>query len=192
MKALLIIDMQIGSFSPYSARYNTMEVISKINQLAEAFHQQNDKIIYIKHNGSKENCLIPNTTEYNILPELVQNTTDITVVKEANDAFYQTELESILKQNSITQLYICGCATDYCVDATVKSALTKDYELFITSDAHTTADRPYVDAPTLINHYNWLWADMTPTKYRISVSNPRDSSIVIIKHLRVVILLSDR
>lgn len=169
MKALLIIDMQLGSFSPYSTRFNTLNIIAKINQLSSSFRREKLQVLFIKHNGKKKNYLVPNTPEFDILPELTQDNTDITVIKEANDAFYQTELQSILKQNNITQLYICGCATDYCVDATVKSALTKEYEIFIASDAHTTANRPYIDAPTLINHHNWLWADMTPTKHRITV-----------------------
>lgn len=31
MKALLIIDMQIGSFKPYALRYDTLGVIERIN-----------------------------------------------------------------------------------------------------------------------------------------------------------------
>lgn len=169
MKALLIVDMQLGSFTPYSTRYNTYQIIKNINTLSEVFHRLNYPVIFIKHDGTKENCLLPNTKDFDILPEMIQKTTDLSIVKEANDPFYKTELQSVLIQKEITQLYICGCATDFCVDSLVKSALTKDYELFIASDAHTTADRPHIDAPTIIQYYNWLWSDMTATKYKISV-----------------------
>lgn len=170
MKALLIVDMQLGSFTPYSARYNTSQIIENINTLIEVFNKLNFPVIFIKHNGTKENCLLPNTKDFDILPELTQETSDLTVIKEANDPFYKTDLESLLNQKEVSQLYICGCATDFCVDSLVKSALTKDYELFIASDAHTTANRPHVEAPTIIQYYNWIWSEMTATKHKITVS----------------------
>jgi nicotinamidase-related amidase len=169
MKALLIIDMQRGSFKPYSIRYNAMQTIEQINLLSAKFREPGYPVIYIQHNGTKENCFLPNTTDFEILPELVQVSSDIIILKEANDAFYNTELQSVLNKKNVDELYICGCATDFCVDATVKSALSKDYKIYVASDAHTTANRPHVDAPTIIQHYNWLWSDLTPTKHKISV-----------------------
>lgn len=169
MKALLIIDMQIGSFKPYSIRHNTMQTIERINILSQNFRNLGYPIIYIKHDGTKEEYLLPNTVDFDILPELPQEASDIIVVKEANDAFYNTELQSMLTQKDIDELYICGCATDFCVDATVKSALVRDFKIYIASDAHTTAKRPHIDAPTIIHYYNWLWSDLTATKHKISV-----------------------
>lgn len=169
MKALLIIDMQIGSFKPYSIRYNTAQTIEQINLLSRKFRSLKYPVIYIKHDGTREDYLLPHTKDFDILPELEQNSSDIIVVKEANDAFYNTDLESILIKKDIDELYICGCATDFCVDATVKSALIRNFKIYIASDAHTTASRPHIAAATLIKHHNWLWADLTPTKYKISV-----------------------
>lgn len=169
MKALLVIDMQIGSFKPYSVRHNTTSTIEQINILSEEFRKHKYTVIYIKHNGTKEGWLLPNTKDFDILPELIQESTDIFITKEANDAFYNTELQSTLRQRDIEELYICGCATDFCVDSTVKSALSKDYKIYVASDAHTTASRPDVDASTIIKYYNWLWNDLTPTKHKISV-----------------------
>lgn len=168
-KALLIIDMQKGSFKPYTLRYDTFGVIERINTLSTYFRQNNDPVIFIQHDGSKENHFLPETEDWQLLPELLKHADDIVVSKTANDAFYQTDLEKILSENGITELYITGCATDFCVDATLKSALSKDYRITVAEDAHTTADRPHITAPTVIQHYNWLWADMTPTKAKIQV-----------------------
>jgi nicotinamidase-related amidase len=169
MKALLIIDMQTGSFKPYSIRYNTMHTIERINSLSENFRTLGYPVIYIKHDGSKRNCFIPNTKDFEILPELVQKPSDIVVIKETNDAFYNTELQSILVRENVNELYICGCATNFCVDSTVKSALAKDFKIYIASDAHTTVSCPHIDAQTIIQYYNWLWNDLTPTKHKITV-----------------------
>lgn len=169
MRALLIIDMQLGSFRPYSLRHDTMGVVDRINKLSAQFRSKGDKIIFIQHDGTKENAFLPGTDDWQILPELDIRSTDIVVSKIANDAFYKSDLAAVLAQHDIAELYITGCATDFCVDSTIKSALTKEYQVTVVSDAHTTASRPHIDAPTVINHYNWLWADMTPTLHELQV-----------------------
>ncbi len=163
--------MQIGSFIPYSSRYNTYNVIKNINLLASAFRSNGDLIIFIQHDGTRKNCFLPNSNEWQLLPELEQSNSDLYLNKTANDSFYQTNLQEILAENHINDVVITGCATDFCVDSTVKSALTKDYNVTVVGDAHTTANRPHADALTLIKHYNWLWSETTPTKHKIEVMN---------------------
>jgi nicotinamidase-related amidase len=174
MKALLIIDMQRGSFIPYSLRYDTFGVIERINRLSKNFREQGDKVIFIQHDGSKENVFIPGSEDWKMLPELTLEKDDLTVSKTANDSFYKSELQTLLEKLNITELYFSGCATDFCVDATVKSALTKEYSITVLSDAHTAANRPHIDAQTVIKHYNWLWADLTPTPSKIKVISTED------------------
>jgi len=168
MKALLIIDMQAGSFSEIP-RFDSENVIEIINSLSALYRRNEEKVIFIQHDGSKENCFIPGTEEWKILPDLVINKDDIFVSKMANDAFYQTELDSFLRTNGINDITITGCATDFCVEATIQSALVKDYNITIVKDGHTTADRPHADANTVINHYNWVWENMSPTQGKLEV-----------------------
>jgi nicotinamidase-related amidase len=170
MKALLIIDMQKGSFKPYSCRHDTLGTIDRINSLSSKFRANNYPVIFIQHDGSKQNCFFPNSVDWQILPELIRLPSDITLNKTANDSFYKTSLQSILSDNKISELFVSGCATDFCVDTTVKAALSRDYKVTVIEDAHTTASRPYIDAQTVINHYNWLWTDMSPTKHKLAVT----------------------
>lgn len=174
MKALIVIDMQLGSFRPYTVRHDAYGVIERINRLSDYFRKQNLPVIFIRHDGTKENAFIPGTEEWKLLPELTVSTGDIFISKTANDAFYSSGLQRVLSEMKIEELYFTGCATDFCVDSTIKSALTKDYRITVVSDAHTTAGRPYVAAGILIAQYNWMWADMTPTKHRIRVQTTDD------------------
>ena len=79
-----------------------------------------------------------------------------------------------LAKSNITEIFVTGCATDFCIDATVKSAVSRDYEVTVVEDAHTTADRPHLTAPKVIEHYNWLWREMTPTNFKIQVIRTKD------------------
>jgi nicotinamidase-related amidase len=169
MKALLIIDMQKTSFTPKTPRFDSEGVINRINKLSHKFRLDGDKVIYIQHDGTKEGFCIPNTVEWEILSSLDIKSDDLIISKTANDSFYRTALKEALTKLDINEIIITGCATDFCVDSTIKSALVNDFNIIVIKDGHTTADRPNLKAKQVIDHYNWIWSEMTPTKGKIKV-----------------------
>lgn len=162
MKALIIIDMQVGSFIDIE-RYDAVGVIERINALADLYRKESNKVIFVQHDGTKENCFLPGTPEWEILEELVIEPEDNFIVKTANDSFYQTDLDTLLKTYEINDITITGSATDFCIESTVQSAIVKDYNITIIKDGHTAADRPYLTAKSVIDHYNWVWENLSPT-----------------------------
>ncbi len=174
MNALLIIDMQEGSFTPATPRLDAENVIRKINLLAEKFRNAGDTVIFIQHDGTKENSYVPGTHDWKLLSSLVIHPEDCIIAKTANDAFYKTDLNNTLKLRGVTDIFITGCATDFCVDATVHGALTNEYNVTIIKDCHTTADRPHLRAEKIIEHHNYLWANLTPTNGTIVLAHSDD------------------
>ena len=169
MKALLIIDMQNVSFTPKTPRFDSENVIKRINILSDKFRKNGDIVIFIQHDGSKEGFCIPSTEEWAILSSLEIDENDLFISKTANDSFYNTTLKNDLIRLGIEEIVITGCATDFCVDSTVKSALTNDFKIIVISDGHTTADRKNISAKQVIDYYNWIWDEMTPTKSKIEI-----------------------
>ena len=172
--ALLVIDMQKGSFTPATPRYNTEGVVDKINTIAATLRAKGRPILYIQHDGSQQNNFLPGSSDWEILDGLEVEEVDLRVSKTANDCFYESPLAQQLKDTASTHLLITGCATDFCVAATVQSALAKNYRLTVISDAHTTADRPHLPAEKIIVHYNWVWQNMLPTKGSLKVMSASD------------------
>jgi len=170
MEALLIIDMQIGSFR-LAKRYDENEIVQRINRISDYFRKNKKPVIFVQHDGTKENYLYTGTEDWKILPELNQKEFDLYIEKEANDSFYRTNMLKVLNDYKIDHLYIAGCATDFCVNATVHSALVKDYNLTIVRDCHTTADRPDLKADKIILFHNWLWENLTPTQGKILIKS---------------------
>ena len=162
MKALLIIDMQNGSFTEETPRYKAADVIHHMNQLADFFRNNKDMVIFIQHDGSRQGDFIQGTEEWQLLPALKRHASDQYISKTANDCFYRSSLQDLLQSKGIRELVITGCATDFCVDATIKSAFTKDYNITVIKDGHTTTNREDITADKLINHYNWIWGNMLP------------------------------
>ncbi|MGN7889988.1 isochorismatase family protein [Dyadobacter endophyticus] len=168
-KALLIIDMQKGSFTEATPRYNTEGVVQIINSLTAAFRAKSWPVLFIQHDGSAMNEFVPFTTEWELLDDLKIDTDDIRIDKYANDVFYRSELQKKLGLLAINELVITGCATDFCVESTIQSAVSKDYNITVIEDGHTTGNRPNMNARQVIDHYNWVWKNMIPTKGKIEV-----------------------
>ena len=169
-KALLIIDMQKGSFTAKTPRYDTDGVVKRINELTVLFRQLKYPVVFIQHDGTGTGEFEKNAPDWENLDELTVAPYDIRIDKYANDVFYRSTLQARLTELEIGELYITGCATDFCVEATVQSALTKDYEITVVEDAHTTGDRPHLIAEKVIEHYNWVWRNMIPTRGEIKVA----------------------
>lgn len=161
-RVLMVIDMQNGVFE--NPRVNSEICISRINQLIQAA----DNVIFIQHT---EEGLEPGSEAYNIIPELVQPAGALYVTKTACDAFYRTHLDEVLRDHNIQEFVVCGCATDYCVDSTIKNGASRGYAMTVAGDAHTTANRTAAPAEVLIAHYNDVWRNLTIPGNSLQVKN---------------------
>jgi len=168
MKALIIIDMQKASFAD-AERYDASGVVRRINDLAERLRQNGSKVIFIQHDGNEADGHKAYTEGWEILDELVKKEDDLLVRKTSCDSFYETRLESTLKDFQIQELIVAGCATDFCVDTTIRSALSKDFSVTIPRGCHTTADRPHLKALEVIDHHEWVWNDLITPNSKIRV-----------------------
>lgn len=168
-KALLIIDMQQGDFPPVKPRHQAELTIETIARLAADFRSLNLPVIYIQHDGSAEHVFMPGSSDWEIVSGLTPKPEDKIVSKTANNAFYRSELDELLKRLEVNEICVTGSATDFCVNATVQAGLSLDYHITVIANAHTTADRPNLGAQQVIDHYNWVWENMTPTRASVKV-----------------------
>ncbi len=170
---LLIIDMQIGLFSLDTPRYDAGSVIARINLLAETVRGKKGTVIFIQHDGPDGQPLAPEAPGWEILPQIQRHQRDRVVRKQACDAFYGTDLMKHLDELDAKSLVITGCATEFCVDTTIRSAASKDYDVIVAADGHTTADRPHLDAGSIIEHHNWIWKNLILPRGKVQVMATR-------------------
>ncbi|MDA1100518.1 MAG: cysteine hydrolase family protein [Proteobacteria bacterium] len=157
--ALIIIDMQVGSFTAATPRRDADALVARLNALAARLRQNSGIVIFIQHDGPDGDPHHPSLPGWHLLPALRVLPGDKLITKTACDAFLDTDLEALLTVHDIGELIITGCATDYCVDTTVRSALARGYRTTAPSDGHTTADRAHLNAAQIIAHHNAIWAD---------------------------------
>lgn len=157
--ALIVIDMQQGSFTAATPRHDAAALVQRINTLAASVRDKGGVVIHVQHDGPPGDPHQPELPGWRFLPDIDVRRDDTIVRKTSCDAFLQTRLEAVLRAKGIDRLIITGCATDYCVDTTVRSALARGYRTTTPSDGHTTSDRPHLPAVKIIEHHNAIWAD---------------------------------
>ncbi len=167
MIALLVIDMQVGLFKGDPPRHDADGVIRRINEVAKVVRATGGMVIFIQHED--DGVLARGTQGWGILPVLERTDTDWLVRKQACDSFYETELADLLEQHGARQLIITGCATDFCVDTTIRAAASRNYEVVVVKDGHTTKDRPHLDAKSIITHHNWMWESLILPRNEVNV-----------------------
>ncbi|MEM7550925.1 MAG: isochorismatase family protein [Bacteroidota bacterium] len=168
-KALLIIDMQKGSFTAKTPRFDAKGTVFRINELSSTFRALKLPVIFIQHDGTGNGEFEKNAPDWENLDEPITKSEDVLIDKYANDSFYRSALESKLIEMDTRELFVTGCATDFCVESTIQSAITKDFKVTVVSDAHTTGDRPKLKAEQVIEHYNWVWQHMIRVGGSVSV-----------------------
>ncbi|GHD54173.1 isochorismatase [Thalassobaculum fulvum] len=157
--ALIVIDMQQGSFTAASPRHDTAGLVQRLNRLATAVRGAGGLVVFVQHDGPEGDPHHPDAPGWHLLADLEVRDGDVVVRKTACDSFLGTTLDRVLADNRIERLIVTGCATDYCVDTTVRSALARGIPTLVPSDGHTTADRPHLPAAKIIEHHNAVWAD---------------------------------
>lgn len=157
---LIVIDMQQGVLA--TERYLAEEKISVMNQLIRTA----DQVIFIQH---CEGEMQPGHPSWQIVPELFRPENALYVSKTACDSFYQTSLAETLAKAGVRAFTVCGCATDYCVDTTIKVGASMGYAITVAGDAHTTAERSSVTAAQLIDQHNEVWAELSVPGNRLQV-----------------------
>jgi len=170
MQALIIIDMQEAPMSQPN-KYDCAGVTDRINCLASSVRQAAGAVIFIQHDGVTEEGLVPGSPGWEISHKLRREPTDIIIRKTTNNAFYDTQLCQYLQCNSIEQLIFCGWATDYCVDSTIKAAISLEYKIAVAADCHTLCNRGELSASQVINYFNTLWTHMISPTQPVQVKN---------------------
>jgi nicotinamidase-related amidase len=158
-QALIIIDMQCGSFTPATPRHDADGLVVRLNDLAGRVREAGGLVVFVQHEGPEGDPHHPDEPGFGLLPGLRVEPGDRRVLKTACDAFLDTSLASELAAAGIGELIVTGCATDFCVDTTVRSALARGYRTTAPRDGHTTADRPHLSAAEIIEHHNAVWAE---------------------------------
>lgn len=155
--ALLVIDVQNGTFGPQDAltrpefhRAATLRVIPNIAALIEAFRSAKLEIVYtviedLTADGRDRSLdyklsqmgFAKGSSEAQVVPELAPKGDEIVLPKTSSSVFNSTTLDYVLRNIGIEDVFVTGVLTDQCVDHAVKDGADRGYYMTCITDACT-------------------------------------------------------
>ena len=84
---------------------------------------------------------------FELYPDMVQPAPgEFRVVKHKYDAFWETDLDAILRNSGVDTVIVAGTATNVCCESTARSAFFRDYKVVFLSDCTASFDPGMHDA----------------------------------------------
>jgi nicotinamidase-related amidase len=150
--ALMIVDMQNFFLDPASPTFacGGVAILAGVKSLLDAFRREKRPVIYTQHVHHPDDLdigimgwwwqgkCVEGSLESQIHPMLTPLQGEKVVTKHRYSAFYNTDLETILRCLKVEDLVICGTMTNMCCESTARDAYYRDYRVFFPADGTGT------------------------------------------------------
>jgi nicotinamidase-related amidase len=175
--ALLVIDMQRFFLDPASPTYTCggVAVIPNLQRLIAAFRDAGRPVIFARHVHHPQRLdagimewwwkgmCIEGAPESEVHPDLAPLPNEKQVLKHRYSAFYNTDLDTVLRCLKIEELVIGGIMSNMCCESTARDAYFRDYRVFFLADGTGSINEEMHQA-TLLN-LAFGFADVTTAQW---------------------------
>ncbi len=139
--AFLVLDAQNDFFAADNLNLAEFEAtIPVINTAVDLFHSRGWPVIFIQHTSKH---LPARSPRWKIHPRISMSAQDIHLTKSTQNAFWNSELESILRSAQVQLVIIAGFLAERCVLTTLRAASERGFEARLLDGAVASLDARY-------------------------------------------------
>lgn len=145
---LLVIDMQDFFLDESSPTFTCggLAILPKLRGLISVFRENERPVIYTRHVHNPqlndagimgwwwEGMCLEGSPESEVHKSIAPLPEDKVIFKHRYSAFYNTDLETVLRCLKIEDLVICGIMSNLCCESTARDAYFRDYRVFFPAD----------------------------------------------------------
>lgn len=146
--ALLVIDMQRFFLEPDSSTFTCggLAILPTLKRLIAVFREASRPVIFTRHVHHPnridagimgwwwEGMCLEGSPESEVHHDITPLPNEKVILKHRYSAFYNTDLETILRCLKIEDLVVSGIMTNMCCESTVRDAYYRDYKVFFPAD----------------------------------------------------------
>ena len=155
---LLVVDMQKGVAD--EELYDYEAFMEKTAGLIETARKNGVEVVYVRHDAGEDSGMTVGDEAFEIVDEVAPKEGEKVFVKTINSCFGNLDFRAYMEQQEDKRLMVIGLQTNWCIDATVKSAFERGYEVIIPEGTNSTFDNDYMNGETTVRYYNEeIWPD---------------------------------
>ena len=150
---LLVVDMQ-RALTEDEGLYDAEAFMDRNIRLIDAARKNNVEVIFVQHDAGEGSGFSAGDEGYEIDPRVAPKEGEKVFVKTINSCFGNKEFKAYMEQQEDKRLMVIGLQTNYCIDATVKSAFERGFDVIVPEGTNSTFDNNYMTGETTVAYYN--------------------------------------
>ena len=149
---LLVVDIQKGITDSRLYAFDTF--IDRTARLIGAARENGVEVIYVQHDDGPGTGFSAGDRDFEIADPVKPEAGEKVFTKTINSCFGNKAFTEYMAAQEDKRLMIIGLQTNYCIDATVKSAFERGYQVIIPEGTNSTFDNDYMTGETTYRYYN--------------------------------------
>lgn len=152
--ALIVIDVVKDIFELPVPLHEPDRFVERISELLSRARSAGAVVVHVQPTGAEGTRYAPGSPGRAFHPRTGPRDGEVVVEKYHPDAFQGSPLAELLRARGARAVAMCGFATDYCVDTTVRSGYAHGFDVTLAADAHTTTANAVLSAADTVAHHN--------------------------------------
>ena len=149
---LLVIDMQKCITDSELYAFDTF--MNRTCRLIGAARENRVEVIFFQHDAGPGSGMSAGDPGFEIADQAAPAEGEKVFVKTINSCFGNRDFTEYMEKQEDKRLIVVGLQTNWCIDATVKSAFERGYRVIVPEGTNSTFDNDYMDAETTYRYYN--------------------------------------